>query len=343
MLFIPALAIGCGIVWYAMSARYITTDNAYIKSEIVAVSSDIDGRVTAVHIRDNDYVEKGQLLFTLDSRPFQIKLSKAEAKLNSIKLKLNAMRAEYTQYIAQEAEARNRVKYHKSEFARQEDLSNKGLGIKKELDQEKHEWEKSEQDLLVIKEKSRQALAELGGSSEIKPADHPMYLEALTEEKEVRLMLDYTEVRAQSSGIVSRMELETGEWVEQGESVFYLVGADKVWVEANLKETQLTKIKVGQKVEARLDAFPELSIAAYVAQISAATGSEFMVLPAQNATGNWIKVVQRIPVRIEFESGENLPDVRSGMTVSISIDTVHEDRLITNIRNFVTAFTNVNQ
>ena len=114
------------------------------------------------------------------------------------------------------------------------------------------------------------------------------------------------------------MELEAGEWVEQGESVFYLVGTGKVWIEANLKETQLTKIKIGQSVEARVDAFPDLPLAARVTQISAATGSEFMVLPAQNATGNWIKVVQRVPIRVEFEPGEIMPELRSGMTVRIS-------------------------
>jgi membrane fusion protein (multidrug efflux system) len=340
MFLIPALAISCGVIWYAMSARYVSTDNSYIKSEIIAVSPDIDGRVISVHIADNDRVQKGQLLFTLDPRSFQIMLSKAQAKLNSIRLKITGMRAEYTQYIAQEAEALNRVNYHKSEFARQEDLSNKGLGIKKELDQAKHEWARSEQDVLIVKEKSRQALAALGGSTEIKAEDHPMYLEALSEESEARLMLDYTEVRAQSSGIVSKMELEAGEWVEQGESVFYLVGTGKVWIEANLKETQLTKIKIGQRVEARVDAFPDSPLAARVTKISAATGSEFMVLPAQNATGNWIKVVQRVPIRVEFEPGVIMPELRSGMTVRISVDTVHEDGLITDIRNLVAMISN---
>ena len=340
MLLIPGLAITGGVLWFALSARYVTTNNAYIKSEIVAVSPDIDGRIISVEIEDNDYVEKGQLLLTLDPRPYQIKLEKAQAKLASVRLTLDAMRAEYSQFIAQESEAQNRVAYHKSEFERQNDLSAKGLGIKRELDQARHQWDRSEQDLLVVKEKSRQALAALGGKADIPAEIHPMYLEALTEENEARLMLDYTQITAQASGIVSKMALEPGEWVEQGESVFYLVGTGKMWVEANLKETQLTRIKIGQKVETLIDAFPDKPVAGRITRISAATGSEFMVLPAQNATGNWIKVVQRVPVRIEFDPLDTLPELRAGMTVEVSIDTVHEDGLITDIRNLVAMLSN---
>jgi membrane fusion protein (multidrug efflux system) len=335
MFLIPGIAITAGVLWYAMSARYITTNNAYIKSEIVAVSPDIDGRVITVDIEDNSHIEKGRLLFTMDQRPYEIQLNKALAKLNSIRLEIDSMRAQYTQYIAQEAEARKRVEYNKSEYQRQSDLSAKGLGIKKELDQARHEWERSEQDLLIVKEKSRQALATLGGSADIDAENHPLYLEALTEESEARLMLDYTSVRASSSGIVSRMELEPGEWVEQGEPVFYLVGTGKVWIEANLKETQLTKVRIGQRVQITVDAFPDNPVNGTVTRISGATGSEFMVLPAQNATGNWIKVVQRVPVRIEFGAAEIMPDLRAGMTVEVSIDTVHEDGFITDIRNLV--------
>jgi membrane fusion protein (multidrug efflux system) len=340
MLLIPGLAITGGVVWFALNARYVTTNNAYIKSEIVAVSTDIDGRIISVNIEDNDYVEKGQLLFTLDPRPYQIKLEKAQAKLASIRLKLDGMRAQYSQFIAQESEAQNRVAYQKSEFERQDDLSAKGLGIKRELDQARHQWERSEQDLLVVKEKSRQALAALGGKADIPAEIHPMYLEALTEENEARLMLDYTQITALASGIVSKMTLEPGEWVEQGESVFYLVGTGRMWVEANLKETQLTRVKIGQKVETRIDAFPDTPVAGRITRISAATGSEFMVLPAQNATGNWIKVVQRVPVKIEFDPVDFLPELRAGMTVEVSIDTVHEDGLITNIRNLVAMLSN---
>ena len=340
MLVIPGLAITIGVLWFALSARYVTTNNAYIKSEIVAVSPDIDGRIISVKIEDNDYVERGQLLFTLDPRPYQIQLEKAHAKLASIRLKIDAMRAEYSQFIAQESEARNRVSYYQSEFERQDDLSAKGLGIKRELDQARHQWERSKQDLLVVKEKSRQALAALGGRADIPAETHPMYLEALTEENEAQLLLDYTHINAQASGVVSKMTLEPGEWVEQGKSVFYLVGSGKMWVEANLKETQLTRIKIGQKVETRIDAFPDNPVAGRITRISAATGSEFMVLPAQNATGNWIKVVQRVPVKIEFDPVDTLPEIRAGMTVEVSIDTVHEDGLITNIRNLVAMLSN---
>ena len=335
MLIIPLVAISAGLIWYAMSARYVTTSNAYVKSEIIAISSDIDGRVISVNMEDNSYIEKGQLLFTLDSRPYQIQLEKAQAKLNSITLTLDSMRAGYTQYIAQEAEVTSRVAYLKNEFDRHQDLSNKGIGIKAEMDEAKHEWERARQDLLVVKEKSRQALATLGGSADIKAEHHPMYLEAIAEVNDAQLNLTYTQVHAQSSGIISRMNLEPGEWVEQGDPVFYLVGTDRLWIEANLKETQLTKVEIGQIVEATIDTYPDKELKGTVEKISPATGSEFMVLPAQNATGNWIKVVQRIPVRIELHPSENMPVLRAGMTVKVSIDTVHEGGFIRDIRNLV--------
>ena len=335
MILIPVIATVMAVLWFAMNARYVSTNNAYIRSPITAVSSDIDGRVISVDVEDNRFVNKDELLFTLDPRPYQLQLAKSQAKLKSIRLKLDGMRAQYTQFIAQEAEANKRVEYQKSEFERQNDLSNKGLGIKKELDQARHEWERSEQDLLIVKEKSRQALAALGGKSDIKAENHPMYLEAVAEEEEAKLMLKYTEIRAPSSGIISKMELEQGEWVERGDPVFYLVGTKQLWIEANLKETQLTKVKVGQRVQAIVDAYPDSPISGEITRISAATGSEFMVLPAQNATGNWIKVVQRVPVRIEFKTEDGIATLRAGMTVDVSIDTVDEADLISNIRNLV--------
>ena len=340
MFIVPVLAIAGGVVWYALGARYVTTNNAYIKSEILAVSPDIDGRVTSVSVEDNSLVEQGQLLLTLDFRPYEIRLAKARARVNAIRLKIDAMRAGYSQYIAQEAETSKRVKFLESEYQRQDVLSRKGLGVKKELDQARHNWENAQQELLVVKEKSRQALAELGGKTDVAVENHPLFIEAKSEEVEAKLLLDYTRITAPSSGYVSRMTLEPGEWVEQGDPVFYLVGDGKLWIEANLKETQLTRVQVGQAVSAVIDAFPDNPVQGTVTRISAATGSEFMVLPAQNATGNWIKVVQRVPVRIEFQPVSQLPELRAGMTVDVSIDTVHEGELIGDIRQLMASLYN---
>ena len=335
MFIVPALAIAGGVIWYALEARYVKTNNAYVKSEILAVSPDIDGRVTTVAVEDNSLVDAGQLLFTLDPRPYEIRLAKARARLQAIHLKIDAMRAEYSQYIAQESEAAKRVKFFESEYQRQNDLSQKGLGVKKELDQARHDWENAEQELLVVKEKSRQALAALGGNPQVAAEQHPLYIEAKSEETEAELLLDYTRIAAPAAGVISRMNLEPGEWVEQGDPVFYLVGSGKLWIEANLKETQLTKVRIGQQVTATVDAFPDHPVVGTITRISAATGSEFMVLPAQNATGNWIKVVQRVPVRIDFQPVTEMPELRAGMTVDVSIDTVHEDPLIRDIRELV--------
>jgi membrane fusion protein (multidrug efflux system) len=337
MIVVPLCAIAAGMLWYALKARFVETDNAYIRSDTTTISSDIDGRVVSVEVRDNSHVEKGQLLFTLDPRPFHIQLKRAMAKLDTVRFELDSIRAEYREYIALISEAEERVAYLNREMGRQQDLADKGVGTGAQLDEAIHEWERALKDLRIANERSRKALAGLGGNAEVSAEEHPMYIEAVSVVDEAKLMLEYTSIVAPASGVVSRMNLEPGEWVEEGRSVFYLVGSTGLWIEANLKETQMTKVRVGQSVAAIVDAFPDQPLNGEVTRISPATGSEFMVLPPQNATGNWIKVVQRIPVRIEFEDVEKPLSLRAGMTVRISIDTVHEGGFLTAVRESATS------
>ncbi|MFT5111630.1 MAG: membrane fusion protein (multidrug efflux system) [Parasphingorhabdus sp.] len=321
MLILPLIAAGFAVAWYKANEHFVSTDNAYVKTATAVISSDIDGRVVSVAVKDNSHVTKGELLFTLDQRPYEIQRERAAAKLKTVTFTLQSIRAEYTQNLAQIAEAEKRVVYLKKEFERQQDLVKKGVGAKATLDEATHEWDRAGQDLLVVRQRALKVLAKLGGDADLPTQNHPMYLEAAAAVSEVELMLAYTRVLAPSEGVVSGMELGVGEWVEQGRPVFYLVGTQGLWIEANLKETQLANVSVGQSVEATLDAYPDRVFRGAVSHISPATGSEFMVLPAQNATGNWIKVVQRVPVRIELDSDESGSLLRAGMTVSVSINT----------------------
>jgi membrane fusion protein, multidrug efflux system len=337
MLLVPTLAVGCAVTWYLWNSRYVDTDNAYVKSKSIVISPDIDGRVVSVAVQDHHQVFSGQLLFSLDRRPYQIQLERASAKLQSVKYTLQSMRAEYTQNVAQIAEANARVDYRKKEYQRQQDLVNKGVGAKATMDQTAHEWEQARQDLRVVRQRSRKVLATLGGDIDVAIEKHPMYLDAAAAIHDAELQLAYTEVRAPDEGIVTRMNLEGGEWVEKGRPVFYIVRTQELWIEANLKETQLTHVKVGQAVEARVDAYPDQVFTGTVARISPATGSEFMLLPAQNATGNWIKVVQRVPVRIELDVNPESAQIRAGMTVAVSIDTALDNVIISGIKNHISA------
>ncbi len=332
MFVFPALAITAGVIWYALGARFVTTNNAYVKTDMISISTDIDGRVTSVNVADNGFVKKGQLMFTLDAKPFEIAIRKAEAKLKSIRLEVDSMHSQYAQALSRIQDGKQRVAFQKKQFERQQDLFNRGVGSVANLDSVSHDLDRARQDLLVSNEQARQALVELGGKADLPFSKHPMFLEALAAKNETELLLDYTRVVAPADGIATRMLLQPGEWVEQGRPIFNLVGRNNLRIEANLKETQLTNVNVGQSVDINVDAYPEHQWKGVVTHISAATGSEFMVLPPQNATGNWIKVVQRIPVIIELQDAGNGPSLRAGMTVEVSIDTVQEDQMLTAMR-----------
>ena len=320
------------LAWYAQSQRYVTTDNAYVKSNLVAISPSMDGRVIAVHVSDDQLVRQGELLFTLDRRPHEIALARANAALGAVRNDIASMQARYAQAQAALRDATERVKHRKRRLAREIALTRRGMSSASRLDDAEYEVKEAAERVRGLESQVRQALAELGGDARVEPERHPRYLEALAARAEATLSLEYTKVRAPTDGIVSRMKLQAGEWLESGRTVFMLIEHARLWVEANLKETQLTDVTIGQSVALRLDAYPAHEWLGRIVSISGATGSEFLVLPAQNATGNWVKVVQRLPVRIELEPAPNRPTLRAGMTVTVSIDTGKEGELLSLVR-----------
>ena len=320
---LPVVAGLSALQWYTTSTRYVTTDNAYIKANIITVSPSIDGRVTAVHIEDNQWVAKGDVLFELDARPHEIASNRASAKMHSIKNEILSMRAQYDQITAEIADADERLKYLKRQRQRQEDLGAQGMTTEAVMDDASYQVIQATQAVNALNQKAQRQLAELSGDLNSPVEDHPKFLEAMSTINEAGLAIEYTTIRAPSSGTVSRMRLQPGEWVDAGEPVFSLIEDGDLWIEANLKETQLTDVREGQSVTFAVDAYPGTTFKGDIGSISAATGAEFLILPPQNATGNWVKVVQRIPVRIviaETPEQDKKP-LRSGMTVKVSVDT----------------------
>jgi len=268
------------------------------------------------------------VLFELDARPHEIALKRADAKLATIGNQMASMRANFSQIQAEIADAEERLSYNQRQFERQQELGAKGMTTEAIIDEARYEVIRATQTLRGTRDKSLKQLAELGGSLDAANEEHPKYLEALAERREAELALEYTQVRAPTSGNISRMRLQPGEWVDAGRPVFSLVEQGNFWIEANLKETQLTDVRIGQNVEIEIDTYPDEIITGTVVSISAATGAEFLILPPQNATGNWVKVVQRVPVRIEMtESLGADRAVRSGMTVNVVVDTGIEREL----------------
>ena len=332
LIVVPCAAGLVILAWYAQTQRYVTTDNAYVRSNMVAISPAIDGRVTAVHVVDDQAVFRGDRLFSLDRRPHEIALARVSAALGAVRNEIASMKARYAEAQAGFRDAAERMKHRTRKLQREQALATRGMSTASKLDDAEYEVKEAAERVRALEQQARQALAELGGDANVVPEEHPRYLKEMATRDQVRLALEYTEVKAPSDGIVSRMKLQSGEWLESGRTVFVLVEHSRLWVEANLKETQLTDVAIGQPVVLKVDAYPSSVWMGRITSISAATGSEFLVLPAQNATGNWVKVVQRLPVRVVVESAPELPTLRAGMTVTASIDTGKESGLFSLVR-----------
>lgn len=334
---VPALLIAGGATWYALTGRYVSTENAYVKAHVVAVSTDIDGRVSEVFVRNDQRVEEGDVLFRLDPDQHWLRLKLAEARMETVRYEIESMRAEYRQVEAEIDEAVASVHYQEREAARQRKLASRGVSTAAALDEAEFQLTAARQRVRALREKIRTVIAELGGDPSRSPELHPRYIAALSDRELAEVQLSYTEVRAPAGGIVTQLHLERGEWLEEGEPAFGIIEADEVWVVANLKETELTHIQEGQSVEVAVDAYPGVAWNARVTSIAPATGAEFAVLPPQNASGNWVKVVQRVPVRIDLERVEGHPRLRAGMTASITIDTERERQLLSHAKKALAA------
>jgi membrane fusion protein (multidrug efflux system) len=324
---VPLLVGFVGLYWYAMSGRYVSTENAYVKADMVAISPDIDGRVVAVDVVENQFVRQGDVLFRLDPEPLRIALDLAEAKMLAVRNDIEASRAEFRQIEAEIAEAAERVRFYQQQAERQRELQGRGIASEVRLEEAEVELLAAGQRVAALQEKLRTVLADLGGNPDNATELHPLFRQAEAERAMAALDLADAVVRAPVGGVVSRMRLEPGEWLEEGEPAFSIIDPATAWIEANLKETQLEHIEVGQQVEIAADAYPATRWIGTVASISPATGAEFALIPPQNATGNWVKVVQRLPVRIAVEPREGQPELRAGMTVAVSIDTEREPEL----------------
>ncbi|MCY4468439.1 MAG: HlyD family secretion protein [Thiotrichales bacterium] len=329
---VPLVAVAIGTYIYAESGRYVTTENAYIKSNVVAISSDVSGRVEWVGVDDNTLVREGQILFRLDQQPFKIALERSEAELELMRTQVEHLRADYHEAVAQVAAEEEKVKFLTRQLARQKTLKERKLASEQAYDVAAHDLSLARRQVRVLRQRVHGVLQSLGGDPAIEAQEHPRFLRARTERDQAMIALADTTVEAPVDGVVSNMKLQAGEYVEEGHAVFTVIENGKVWVEANLKETQLTHVLEGQTASITVDAYPGVEWPATVDAIAPATGAEFSVLPPQNATGNWVKVVQRIPVLLDVEQPPKGHPLRAGMTVTVAIDTERERAMPVSLR-----------
>jgi len=316
-----ALVIGGGYVWVT-GGRYQETENANLRQAKVSIASQEAGRVISVNVADNQLVKKGDVLFVVDPEPYRIALAQADASLAAARLNVEQLRAAYSQALAQERVTSNDVTYYQSQYDRASALVKRGINSESTLDEAKRDLTKAQDQHAAAQQAVASALAALGGNPDIETNKHPTVMAALATRDNAAYALDQTTVRAPADGMIAQASsFKIGQFVGVGSPLFSLVETDDIWVDANFKETQLTNMKPGQKADITLDTYPNHPFTATVDAIGAGTGAEFSLLPAQNATGNWVKVTQRIPVRLKVDTSGLDVALRTGMSASVSVDT----------------------
>jgi membrane fusion protein (multidrug efflux system) len=300
--------------------RYQSTDNAYVQVAKVPVAPSVAGRVTDIYVRENQFVRRGQLLFRLDPRDYQATTQAAAAQVADAELRVQAQQAVYNQQLANVQAAREAVAYTTREAARQRQLAAAGVASQQQVDQAVHAAQQAREQLAAAEQEAAQALANLGGDPRLAPKAHPEVQQAEAQLVRARLNVSYTNVVAPSDGVVARVEqMPVGTYLQRAQTGFWLLSG-RPWVEANFKEDQLAHMKVGQQAEIKVDAYPDAHLRGHVASFSPGTGSAFSPLPVQNATGNWVKVVQRLPVRIDFDTPPPGMAARAGLSAHVKVD-----------------------
>ncbi len=317
----PLIILGL-VAWFVLTGgRYQSTDDAYVQAARVPVSASVAGRIVAVEVKENQHVEAGQVLFRLDDHDLRVALEQAEAQLANARLQVQTQQAAYGQQTAGLAAAEETVAYTTREMNRERELMNAGVASRQQYDMAVHAADQARAQVATLRQQSGAALVALGGSASTPVGRNPSVMQAQAMVDRARLNLSYTTIIAPQAGIVTKVEqVPVGTYVNVAQPLFYLV-AGAPYVEANFKENQLAKMRVGQPVEIDIDAFKGQKLKGHVASFSPGTGQAFSVLPAQNATGNWVKVVQRLPVRIDFDQVP--PDMAShaGLSAKVKVDT----------------------
>jgi membrane fusion protein (multidrug efflux system) len=318
MLSVPLLIAAVGLYMWLNSGRYVSTDNAYVQQDKVAVTAEIAGPIMEVAVKENQRVRKGDLLFRIDPRPYRIALAQAEAQIASANVQVNKLEAETTGTAAEIRAAQANIDFTGRAFSRQEELLEQGFTTRARFDEAKNALQQAREQLNNARAEAGIKRAALASGP---AAAQPAVAGAMATREKALLDLRRTEVRAPIDGYVAQTErLQVGNTVVPGLAVVTVVRSGDSWVEANFKETDLNKMAPGQPVEVRLDAYPSAKIAGHVASIGRGTGSEFSVLPAQNASGNWVKVTQRVPVRIAIDSDPGRPLI-AGLSADVKVDT----------------------
>ncbi|WP_413989261.1 HlyD family secretion protein [Labrys okinawensis] len=322
-LFLP-VALVAGGYYYVTGGQVMETDNAYVGAATVGVSTDVAGTVIEIDVHNNQTVKKGDLLYRLRPDTYKIALAGAQAQLGTVRNQVVTLQASYTLALAQIEQAKADIPFFQLQYKRQQDLQTSSAASKANFDSARHDLDAANQKVLVAQAQAQAMLAQLGGDASQPVEQNPFYLQAKSAVDNAQRDLNDTMVKAPFDGIVTNVDsLQAGAYLQASQQAFNLVSTNDMWIDASPKETELTYVKPGQEVTIAVDTYPGVEWKGKVQTISPASSSSFSLLPAQNTTGNWVKVVQRIPMRVTIENDPNKPPLRVGMSAEVSVDTGH--------------------
>ncbi|MDW6003754.1 HlyD family secretion protein [Vibrio mangrovi] len=323
---VPLLVIAASLLIYLHGGRYVETDNAYVKADKTLIAPVVSGRIIDVAVEENQHVSEGDLLLKIDPKPFAIAVEQAQANLNDVKTSLTTLKAEYQSKQANIAVAHSQFEYLKKEQKRQYDLLKQNYISQSEYDAAQQKTEVQKLEINALNKELHQIAETLGGRVDLPVEQHPKYQSALAALDKAENDLQHVNVYAPSSGIVTKVA-EKGQYLAPGASAMLLVSDDNLWIEANFTETEASYMKPGQSATITVDYVPGYTWQGTIESLSPATGAEFSVIPAQNATGNWVKITQRLPVRIQLKKVANAPQLRAGLSAIVTVDTNHHRQL----------------
>ncbi len=317
---LPFVACALALFFWLTSGRYVETDNAYVKGDKAFISTEIAGPIVEVPVTENPHVSRGQLIYKIDDTPYRIQLAKVESEIESARAEIQGLKAQWRTKREEIKSAESQQVYAQQDYERQKDLADRKFAPAAKLEESRMALDVAKRRVSAAEEDLTRIEAALAGDPKIKVDHHPKVKQLLAMRDEALLNLRRTIITAPMDGIVQKV-LVPGSYAIMGIPSVAVMADKDLWIEANFKETELTRVRVGQPVTIWVDTYPDMVCHGKVKSIAQGTGAEFAVLPPQNATGNWVKVVQRLPIRTSVECKEGDPPLRQGMSTTIEIDT----------------------
>jgi membrane fusion protein (multidrug efflux system) len=326
---IPLIALAAGSYFYLTSGRYISTDNAYIGAQKVLITPDISGKIAKVTVTEGQRVSAGDALIEIDSEPFRITVAMTQARLDSVKTDFANLKANLASATRRITLARETVDLKQRDFDRKNTLLTNRAGSQVDVDNSQTAVVAAKTQLEMLEQQEQAFRNQLLGDTNLPIEKYPPYAQTAAMLEQAKRDLDHTVLRAPIAGMATQVSsIQMGRYVAAGTPVFSLIDDTQPWIDANPKETDITHLRIGQPVSISVDTFPGRTFRGVVAAVSPGTGAQFAILPPQNASGNWVKVVQRVPIRIEFANNEDVRELRSGMSVTVDIDTGRQNTVL---------------